>query len=205
MSRTLYEIFQSNTGKQIHKWIYAFDVYERYLAAWKDKKVTLLEIGVQNGGSLCMWKEYLGANSTIIGVDILPACAQVAEPDQDIHVRIGNVADIKVLEDIVKEFGTIDIVIDDGDHFNPNIAAAFAFLYPKLSENGCYIIEDIGGVSSTIGPMSTYNNSCFDHIKETVKTVDTFSVSFYSAMMACERGLIDWSHRKTGHLTPVTK
>ena len=41
---------------------------------FKDKNITFVEIGVYNGGSLKIWKNYFGPKSRIIGIDINPDC-----------------------------------------------------------------------------------------------------------------------------------
>ena len=43
--------------------------YEETLANYKDKTITLLEIGVNAGRSLELWAKYFNESSTIIGVD----------------------------------------------------------------------------------------------------------------------------------------
>ena len=36
-----------------------FNVYEKLLSRFRDKEITLVEIGIHNGGSLHIWKKYL--------------------------------------------------------------------------------------------------------------------------------------------------
>ena len=47
-------------------------------------------------------------------------------------------------EKIVKDFGTPDIVIDDGSHIMSDMKNAFELIYPYLNDNGVYCIEDLG-------------------------------------------------------------
>jgi hypothetical protein len=63
----LLEYFTRNTGRIIHKWIDYFDLYHRTLARFRGKPIKFLEVGVQNGGSAQMWRDYLGPEATIIG------------------------------------------------------------------------------------------------------------------------------------------
>ena len=55
-----------NTDKITHGYL---DVYDPLLAPWVDREIKLLEVGVREGGSLQLWRDYfrLGA---IIGIDI---------------------------------------------------------------------------------------------------------------------------------------
>ena len=49
-----------------------FDVYEENFSKYKGKKITFVEVGIFNGGSLKIWKEYFGPDAKIIGIDINP-------------------------------------------------------------------------------------------------------------------------------------
>src|SRR5688572_12548136 len=100
--------------RAITKWKHYFPVYERHFARFVNTDVVIFEIGVAAGGSLQMWKRYLGPHARIVGIDVDPECARFAE-DQ-IAVRIGDQADLLFLDDLCAEFGAPDIVLDDGSH-----------------------------------------------------------------------------------------
>ncbi|MCY7388515.1 MAG: hypothetical protein LH481_10695, partial [Burkholderiales bacterium] len=59
-----------------------------------------------------MWKHYVGPQAQIIGVDINPVCAQMAEPG--IEIVIGDQEDRKLHAALRDNYGEFDIVIDDG-------------------------------------------------------------------------------------------
>ena len=59
------------------KWNNYFEIYERILKKYINKKVTLVEVGVGDGGSLFMWKEFLGDKAKIIGVEMNPDSKQL--------------------------------------------------------------------------------------------------------------------------------
>ncbi len=61
----LFRIFSADTN--VHKWHHYFDIYTRYFERFRDRPITMLEIGVFRGGSLRMWKEYFHPDSTIVG------------------------------------------------------------------------------------------------------------------------------------------
>jgi hypothetical protein len=70
----LWQDFQTNQGKTIHKWEHYFPVYERHFAPWRGRSVTFLEIGVSRGGSLQMWRRYFGPLARVVGIDIDKRC-----------------------------------------------------------------------------------------------------------------------------------
>lgn len=49
-----------------------FQVYEELLSKYKNKKITFVEVGIFNGGSLFMWRSYFGEQARIIGIDLNP-------------------------------------------------------------------------------------------------------------------------------------
>jgi hypothetical protein len=134
-------IFWSNTGPVVHKWVHYLPIYDRYLAKYRGTDVKMLEIGVYKGGSLHLWREYLGPKAKIFGIDINPDCAAVDGIDG--QVRIGSQADPEFLARVVKEMGGVDIVLDDGSHIGRHIRASLNALFPLLADNGLYMIEDV--------------------------------------------------------------
>ncbi len=125
---------------QIHKWHHYFDVYHAAFAPWRGKAPTMLEIGVQRGGSLAMWQEYFGEGARIFGLDVDPAVEDHAPPGT--KVFIGDQADPAVLNRILAETGPPDIVVDDGGHTMRQMIVSFQVLYPAMKLPGVYLIED---------------------------------------------------------------
>jgi cephalosporin hydroxylase len=137
----LWDYFQNNTGKKITKWTHYFWVYEKHFAHLRDKEFQMLEIGVLNGGSLEMWRNYF-PKAKIVGIDINPDCKNHEQIDKDIHVRIGDQSDSKFLQSLIDEFGEFDLILDDGSHHVDHVNKTFQYLYPKLKDGGIYFIED---------------------------------------------------------------
>lgn len=137
----LNEVFFTHRGRVVHKWLHYLDIYERYLNSYRGTPVKMLEIGVDQGGSLEMWREYFGAGATIFGIDINPACSdRVTPPNQ---VRIGSQTDPGFLNSVVDEMGTPDIILDDGSHVSQHQRISFDVLFPRLCDGGIYMMEDL--------------------------------------------------------------
>jgi SAM-dependent methyltransferase len=137
----LWDYFQNNTGKKITKWTHYFWVYEKHFAHLRDKEFKMLEIGVLNGGSLEMWRNYF-PKAKIVGIDINPDCRNHEQTDKNIFVRIGDQSNEKFLQDLIDEFGEFDLILDDGSHHVDHVNRTFQYLYPKLKDGGIYFIED---------------------------------------------------------------
>ena len=138
---TLYGEFLDNQLRQTHKWYQYFPVYERHFERFRNRHLTLFEIGVGAGGSVQQWRRYFGPFAIIVGMDINPLCGQVEE-DQ-VHIRIGSQDDSGFIASVLAEFGDPDIVIDDGSHQQQHVNATFDLLYPRVAKNGIYLVEDL--------------------------------------------------------------
>jgi hypothetical protein len=134
-------------GGVVHRVEHYFDIYHRHLSRFRHRHVTMIEIGVFNGGSLPMWREYLGAESKIVGVDINPGCARFAE--QGIEIVIGDQGDRSFLRSLAMRYPDAAIVVDDGGHRMHQQLATFEELYPRLRPDGVYLCEDGGRTACT--------------------------------------------------------
>lgn len=137
----LLDIYAGNEGVKVHKWHHYLPLYDRYFARYRGTPVKFLEIGVNNGGSLQMWRRYFGEDAVICGIDINPDCAQY--DGQSGMVRIGSQDDPAFLAGVIEEMGGIDAVLDDGSHRMHHIDASLRILYPQLAMGGTYMIEDL--------------------------------------------------------------
>lgn len=197
----LWADFLTNDGRLIHKWRHYFPIYERHFARFVYRPVIFWEIGCGRGGSLQMWKRYLGPHAQIVGLDIRPKCATFAE-DQ-IAVRIGDQSDTKFLDSVLAEFGAPDIVLDDGSHIMKHVVQSFTHLYRHLDRNGVYLVEDLQTAYSPrhgggLRREGTFIELCKNLIDElygmhhggaTEFTRSTLSIHFYDSVVAFERGL----------------
>ena len=111
--------------------------YENYFELMRNQPVKLLEIGVQSGASLRMWKHYF-PKAEIYGLDFYDL--SVMEEDR-IKIYKGEQNDWDLLDRVILS-GPFDIVIDDGSHQNPDIMSSFEYLFPRMKPGGIYVIED---------------------------------------------------------------
>ena len=130
--RTVRECFYAHKGRQVDKWSHYFPIYQAHFAKYVDKPVRVLEIGVDHGGSLQLWKEYFGPKARITGIDIDPRCKEYEEPQIDVLIADQTEAGLAGMR--------FDIVIDDGSHIPAHQVATFENLW--WSTAGVYLIED---------------------------------------------------------------
>lgn len=139
--KSLREVFDNHKGRMIDKWLHYFDVYDYHFSPFRNKPVRVLEIGIFQGGSLQMWKEYFGSLAQIVGIDINPQCKQFEE--ENIHIYIGDQADKVFLRQLVAAEEAFDIIIDDGGHAMNQLRISFDALFPALKPGGIYLAEDL--------------------------------------------------------------
>jgi hypothetical protein len=120
--------------------------YQRHFGPLRRKNLNVLEIGIggytdpkAGGSSLRMWKTFF-PNSRIFGIDIHD---KSYHDDHRIKTFRGSQVDEDFLKKVIKEIGTIDIIIDDGSHLNEHIVQTFKILFPLLSPDGIYAVEDL--------------------------------------------------------------
>lgn len=154
----------------IHSYVENF--YEDKFLTYKDKNVSLLEIGIQGGASLKLWKEYFSNCNKIVGVDI---------SEENVHPNYKNIPGVEYFfgdaysDEIVNQLDNFDIIIDDGPH-SENSQIIFIEKYlPKLNSGGILIIEDVQNINSIdkfIKIFETYYNNDNSDSYYTLETID---------------------------------
>ena len=179
-----------------------FAVYDRLFSPWVGKRFTFVEVGVFNGGSLLMWRDYFGPQARIIGVDFNPEAKRL-EAD-GFEIFIGNQADPAFWRDFVAAVGPVDVLLDDGGHtFEQQIVTVDAIV-PAINDGGLVVVEDthtsyladFGGPSnrSFVAWAKTVVdgiNHRFSDLAGRPGEQAIFSVAFYESIVAFEvdRGL----------------
>lgn len=117
-----------------------FDIYDKLLSKYIGKEITFVEIGILDGGSLFMWRDFFGKNARIIGVELNPEAIKWREHGFEIY--IGNQSDPQFWHDFFNEVGNIDVLLDDGGHRNDQQIITVNSSLPHLRDEGLIIIED---------------------------------------------------------------
>jgi hypothetical protein len=130
----------SQDGRLTHKVRHYFDIYHRHFARFRGQPLTMIEIGVFNGGSLRMWRDYFGSQATIVGIDVNPECKQFSE--SGIDIVIGDQGDRAFLRSLADRYPDFAILVDDGGHRMHQQIATFEELYPRMRSDGVYLCED---------------------------------------------------------------
>jgi cephalosporin hydroxylase len=135
--------FLNHSGNKSQKWTHYFEFYDELILELRNKfgsSIKILEIGVQNGGSLEIWRKLFGPDAEIHGVDIDPNCSKF---NNEFKIHIGSSADRKFLSKVRVEASYFDLIIDDASHDSRHQRIALEELFRMLSPRGIYVIEDV--------------------------------------------------------------
>ena len=149
-----------------------FHVYELILSKYKLRKdLTVVEIGVKDGGSLFIWKK-LFPHAKIIGIDLNIECKKF-EKDGFI-IEIGDQSSREFWKDFFYKHQNVDIIIDDGGHTNTQQINTAISCIPFIKDGGILVTEDV---------MCSYsfnfgNPSKYSFINFCKKTIDDINFKF---------------------------
>jgi hypothetical protein len=203
ISNDLERYFRQNDKRLIDKWLHYFDIYDRHFSRYRNQEVVILEIGVSQGGSLQMWKDYFGEKAKIFGIDIDTRCKALEE--ENIKIFIGSQSDRKFLKEVRRQIPPIDMLVDDGGHLMVQQIVSYEELFPHIKEDGVYLCEDLhtsywayfGGGYKRRGTFIEYSKKFIDylnawHSEQKSLRVNDFtksvnSITYYDGVIVIEK------------------
>jgi len=124
--------------------------YLNIFQALRYKPISLLEIGVAQGGSIRFFEDYFEHPKTkIVGIDHQKPLVDTKFNDKTIF-EVGSQNDAAFLDNIGKKHGKFDVIIDDGAHTFKETKTTYQSLYKHVRPGGYCIIEDWG--AELLGP-----------------------------------------------------
>lgn len=117
-----------------------FWAYAELFAHLRGTECTFIETGILDGGSLFMWRRWLGDKARIIGVDLNPEGLKWKE--HGFEIFIGDQGDPQFWRDTLGEIGQFDALLDDGGHqsFQQIVTAVEAI--DHLTQPAVVVVED---------------------------------------------------------------
>ena len=171
--KNLQEIGQKNESDRSINLIGTKTYHEYYEPIFKLKEIkTALELGVYYGNGLITLREYL-PESELIGIDVSLEC--YTQQINNCSLYQSSQTDVTRLNEILSKHNPLDLVIDDASHEIDKSIESFNIIFPYVSSNGIYIIEDLqcGNIKHNKNIVSdfTYNNGV--NVKYNEKDFDT--------------------------------
>lgn len=129
--------YASDKGEVYHNYL---GIYEKYFSKYRDSLENFLEIGLWQGESIRMWREYFNTGN-LVGADILDLThinlpnTQILLCDQSERDQLEALA--------AKTFSEFDIIIDDGGHMMHQQQITLGTMFKYLKPGGVFVIEDL--------------------------------------------------------------
>lgn len=115
--------------------------YDFLLEHLRYKPINLLEIGIDKGASLLMWKDYF-PHGIIHGIDIRGGYEYLEELG-GIKTHIVDQSKRGELVLFAEQYPNyFDIIVCDGSHMADHDILTFETLFPYLKSGGYYVLED---------------------------------------------------------------
>jgi len=143
LTPSLKHLYQNHKDKVSDKWTSYIEKYEELFSPYRDKEISLLEIGVQSGGSLEIYAKYFQRAKALIGCDIDELCAGLEYENSCISIVIGDANSEESERKILDISSAFDVIVDDGSHHSKDIISSFSRYFKRLKLDGTYIIEDL--------------------------------------------------------------
>jgi hypothetical protein len=162
-------IDNSRTDKNtIHSYL---PLYEKLLTSKKETAKHVLEVGIYQGGSIKLWKDFF-TNATVHGVDIIDIDSVWSEiknnRDIVLHTSTNAYDSDFVTTRFLNKNIKFDFLLDDGPHTLESMKQ-FIHLYSQvMADDGILVIEDIQDWEW----IDVLKNEVPEHLKEFVKVYD---------------------------------
>jgi hypothetical protein len=172
-------LHRTKSGKASDKWASYLPYYDFLFGPLRDQAIDMLEIGVQNGGSLDTWSQYFQNGRNFIGCDIDTDCAQLSYDDPRISIVVGDANAATAFQTIKNICSEFDIIIDDGSHKSIDILNSFVNYFPLVKPGGIYVVEDTHALySSQFGGGILNEYSAYAFFK---RLIDVTNFQFWRA------------------------
>jgi SAM-dependent methyltransferase len=117
------------------------EIYDRLFESERDSMERFFEIGILNGVSHLMWREYF-PNAEIFGIDIKDYSAQ--SKGTGIETFVADQANRNDLKAFIDKYGgNFDVILDDGGHAMDHQQVSLGYLFQHVKSGGIFIIEDV--------------------------------------------------------------
>jgi len=134
-----YKAFMNSPYRSIKHQSY-FGVYDTLLGEFIGKDIIFVEIGVLDGGSLFMWRDFFGDKARIIGIEINESAKVWNE--HGFEIFIGSQSDPEFWKDFFDKIGDVDIILDDGGHTYQQQIVTVESSLEHIKPGGKIIVED---------------------------------------------------------------
>jgi hypothetical protein len=134
---------ETDKGPKHHNYA---EIYDRYMAPYRESTKAILEVGLLYGSSAKMWLEYF-PNARVYVIEynqelIDRALNDSQFPNKDrLTIIHGDQSDPSLWKDIPMD--SLDWIVDDGSHIPSDQLNTLIYGFPHLKPEGKYFCEDL--------------------------------------------------------------
>lgn len=209
-----YQEIWEGASRYTSKWSHYAEIYDFWLSKFREKSPLVVEVGVDNGGSIETWKKYFGETSTVVGIDNRFKVSGI----EGCQLALGDQGNPGFWDSFLVSYPNIDVFVDDGSHFPEHQILTFTKVFPYMNEGGVFICEDthsnymdIFGGGRGHGDFVGFMKDCVDVLHADHRTepyAPTYgewtrhikSLHFYDSVVVVEKG-----HRPKYHVNFVRR
>lgn len=164
--RSLNDYASNDTAKFDVGYIDGF--YDKLFASKQDNYVDILEIGVHEGKSLKLWRDYF-INGIVYGIDILDL-SFLNDEDRIVPIGFANAYTSETIKRLrTTSLYGFDIIIDDGPHDIKSMVYFLVHYQNLLKPGGILVLEDIIDVR-----YISNLTDCLDETKGTITVLNMY-------------------------------
>lgn len=132
---------------------YISEFYDKLFSPYKEDEIKLLEVGVQRGGSIKLWRDFF-EKAQIFGIDV-----HINLSEQDCYLIQSDAYKKEIVDFLPSDF---QFIIDDGPHTLDSQINFVSLYKDKIKKGGHLIIEDIQSDHDLDKIVKTIDTSNFD-------------------------------------------
>ena len=99
--KLLENIYKKHSGKVTDRWSIYLQKYQEKFNPYQELPIKLLEIGIQNGGSLEIYAKYFSNAELILGCNIDKKCRELSYNEPNIKFIGGDANEHKIKTEII--------------------------------------------------------------------------------------------------------
>lgn len=168
-------------------------LYERLFGGWRfHRDMNLLEIGIQKGCSIRMWRDYF-PHATIFCLDHHQDCVDGVSDLAGVHAHRLDATNWFQLDLFLQVHNKprFDIIIDDGSHIPKHQWESFLKLHDALKPGGYYIVEDLDAPYALVDGRHEFIDKLAGLLAESLIKARTFpfELTFHHQLAIIKKGL----------------
>lgn len=152
-----------------------FATYEHLFQPVRNTTNTVLEIGVDQGGSIKLWSDFF-TSAQVVGVDVIDANQQHNDICELPRVSLffkSNAYDLNFFESNLRNKYLCDVIVDDGPHTLASMMQCIVMYSKLLTPTGVLIIEDVQNIEWVDALRSVVP----DHLQKFIEIYDLRSIA----------------------------